>query len=134
MKGCFQRDEKDNCECIFRKFLTFHLIYLQVCSFLFYFFHFFKYWSFKDFLNIGRRKNLQAGNYAKECHLNRAKPREVKNNPYKRSKKAKGKRTKHSCLLPHQSRVPSWLSTKPILLNRQYTEWGCFLIEKVFLI
>ena len=33
------------------------------------------------------RKNVQAGNCAKECQLNQAKPREVKDNSYKLSKK-----------------------------------------------
>ena len=32
------------------------------------------------------KKNLQAGNYAKECQLNRARPRELEDKSYKISK------------------------------------------------
>ena len=46
------------------------------------------------------RKNLQASNYAKECQLNRAKPREVKDNSYRLSK-TNAKSAKHSYLSPH---------------------------------
>ena len=42
-----------------------------------------KYFCIKDLFRRVKdihRKNLQAGNCAKECQLNRAKPREVKDN------------------------------------------------------
>ena len=45
-------------------------------------------------------KNLQASNYAKECQLNRAKPREVKDNSYRLSK-TNAKSAKHTYLSPH---------------------------------
>ena len=40
------------------------------------------------------RKNLQAGNCAKEWQLNQRKPKEVKLNSYKLSKKNNGKKRK----------------------------------------
>ena len=43
----------------------------------------------KDFclcLKDNHRINFEAGNYTKECQLNRAKPRELKENSYKLSK------------------------------------------------
>ena len=47
------------------------------------------------------RKNLQAGNSAKECKLNRAKPQEIKGNSCKLSKQTNGKSAKYSFLLLH---------------------------------
>ena len=48
--------------------------------------------------NHGR--SLQAGNCEKRCELNRAEPREVKDNSYKLSK-TNGKNAKHNCLFSH---------------------------------
>ena len=65
--------------------------------------------------------DLQAGNCAKECQLNREKPQEVKGNSYKLSK-TNGKSAKHIYLPPTNLGSRSDAAQGQLLWNCHYAE------------
>ena len=77
-------------------------------------------------LNKNKRSLPLEFNCAKECHLNRAKPREVKDNSYELSKKANVRKREVYRPSSTLNFGAALTQNKCKLLNRHYTERGQF--------
>ena len=73
-------------------------------------------------------------NCAKECHLNRAKPREVKDNSYELSKKTNGKKAQSILSFLHINFWSSPESEQMQIVEPTLPREGSILLEKLFLI
>ena len=79
-----------------------------------------------------RTRNLRASKRAKECQLNRAKSQEVKDNPYKLSKKLTVKAPSIATFLVTNRGSRSDAAQRQIFSNCHYTEKGALTREGLY--